>query len=98
MFFSLQVDRGNLSQAVAGTLLQDLKLTTNGMLPSSGKTESELIFDRLQLRKHCVLGLVPASRVTIPTCLEEAGSRSMDSHPNLLMCIPPLYASISFNI
>lgn len=30
MFFSLQVDRGNLSQAVSGTFLKDLKLTTNG--------------------------------------------------------------------
>ena len=29
MFFSLQVDRGNIQQAVSGTLLQDLKLTTN---------------------------------------------------------------------
>jgi MFS transporter, ACS family, DAL5 transporter family protein len=30
MFFSLQVDRGNISQAVSGTLLKDLKLNTNG--------------------------------------------------------------------
>jgi hypothetical protein len=30
MFFGLQVDRGNLVQAVSGTLLKDLKLTTNG--------------------------------------------------------------------
>jgi hypothetical protein len=30
MFFSLQIDRGNLQQAVSGTLLQDLHLTTNG--------------------------------------------------------------------
>lgn len=29
MFFSLQVDRGNLMQAVTGTLLQDLHLNTN---------------------------------------------------------------------
>ncbi|KAH8590990.1 major facilitator superfamily domain-containing protein [Bisporella sp. PMI_857] len=29
MFFSLQVDRGNISQAVSGTLLKDLKLNTN---------------------------------------------------------------------
>ena len=32
MFFSLQIDRGNLTQAVSGTLLKDLHLTTNGML------------------------------------------------------------------
>lgn len=30
MFFALQVDRGNLSQAVSGTFLADLKLSTNG--------------------------------------------------------------------
>lgn len=30
MFFSLQIDRGNISQAVSGTLLQDLKLNING--------------------------------------------------------------------
>jgi hypothetical protein len=32
MFFSLQVNRGNLTQAVAGTFLKDLKLTTNSIL------------------------------------------------------------------
>lgn len=33
MFFSLQVDRGNLGQAVSGTFLKDLHLNTNGMHP-----------------------------------------------------------------
>jgi hypothetical protein len=31
MFFSLQIDRGNLGQAVSGTFLKDLKLNTNGI-------------------------------------------------------------------
>lgn len=30
MFFGLQVDRNNLTQAVSGTFLKDLKLNTNG--------------------------------------------------------------------
>lgn len=30
MFFSLQIDRGNINQAVSGTFLKDLKINTNG--------------------------------------------------------------------
>jgi len=32
MFFGLQVDRGNLVQALADNLLKDLNLNTNGSL------------------------------------------------------------------
>jgi hypothetical protein len=41
MFFALQVDRGNLVQAVSDTFLTDLKLNTNGKL--------KLFNDRFQL-------------------------------------------------
>jgi hypothetical protein len=35
MFFALQVDRGNLSQAVSDNMLDQLHLSTNRKLPSS---------------------------------------------------------------
>lgn len=35
MFFGLQVDRNNLTQAVSGTFLKDLKLNTNGTIHRS---------------------------------------------------------------
>ena len=39
MFFGLQVDRGNLAQAVADNLLHDLKLNTNGRLLSRSQSK-----------------------------------------------------------
>jgi hypothetical protein len=34
MFFGLQVDRGNLIQAVSDNMLDDLGLSTNGFTPT----------------------------------------------------------------
>lgn len=52
MFFGLQVDRGNLVQAVADNLLNDLHLTTNGKLPSPPNCSPGLQLVRLQLWQH----------------------------------------------
>lgn len=37
MFFGLQVDRGNLTQALADNMLKDLHLNTNGTCFLHGK-------------------------------------------------------------
>jgi hypothetical protein len=64
MFFGLQVDRGNLVQAVSDNLLSDLKLNTNGMKAASMQYSLTLINFRLQLWKYYLLVLVPPSRTS----------------------------------
>lgn len=78
MFFSLQVDRGNLIQALAGTLLADLKLTTNG-LHSPVIIHSRLILKcRLQPWEHSLPYFLSSGRVTLSANLQKARAGSLD--------------------
>ena len=43
MFFALQVDRGNLSQAVADNMLDDLGMNTNGQFTTFPPLEPTLL-------------------------------------------------------
>lgn len=46
MFFSLQIDRGNINQAVSGTFLKDLKINTNGEFdPSYSQCVAHICID-----------------------------------------------------
>ena len=78
MFFSLQVDRGNLTQALAGTFLTDLKLTTNGQ-HNPVVIQSRLILNyRLQPWEHSLPYFLSSGRVALPANLQKARPGSLD--------------------
>lgn len=65
MYFGLQIDRGNLIQAVSDSLLDDLNLPTNGISPTYllHGYSADTIGKRLQHRKHHLPRLFSLRRV-----------------------------------
>lgn len=85
MYFGLQIDRGNLIQAVSDSLLDDLNLPTNGISPTYllHGYSADTIGKRLQHRKHQLPRLFSLRRVAPTARLEETWSGSLDSHADL---------------
>lgn len=79
MFFGLQVDRGNLVQAVSDNLLDDLGLSTNGERNASSDYKVSDVC-RLQYRKHHLPCRLPSSRAALTIGVQANWPRSLDSH------------------
>jgi hypothetical protein len=91
MFFALQVDRGNLSQAVSDNMLDQLHLSTNRKPHSSLSSSDYFPFskvqnansqnpNRIQLGQHHLPHILPSSRSAFPTRVQENRTRPMDSY------------------
>lgn len=82
MFFALNVDRGNLKQAIADNLLDDMGLSTNDY--NTGKDGSHYNTrhhgDTNINRKHDLLLILPFRRIAVTIDFQEARTGQVDSH------------------
>lgn len=73
MFFALQLDRGNISQALSDNMLDDLKLTTNDYNYGQSKPSILYFFFKFKLTNYSHLFRVLSfCRASLSAYLEEA--------------------------
>jgi hypothetical protein len=91
MFFALNIDRGNLSNAVSDNMLDDLKLTQADYV-SSPMHLAKLLADLSELGQHTGETGFPGCRASLTADIETPRAGSLDPHPDLLLQLHLGYA------